>query len=79
MLVIVTVSVALTATCIFAPAVKVNVFPLVIVCDVEPSVIVKSLNVPVPSAPSEPSLPGFPCAPVAPAGIPNANTPVEEL
>ena len=76
MLVIVTVSVALTATCIFAPAVKVNVFPLVIVCDVEPSVIVKSLNVPVPSAPS---LPGFPCAPVAPAGIPKANTPVEVL
>ena len=79
MLVIVTVSVALTATCIFVPAVKVSVFPFDIVCDVDPSVILKLFIVPVPSAPSEPSLPGFPCAPVAPAGIPNARTPVDVL
>ena len=43
---------------------------------VDPSEIVKLLNVPVPSAPS---LPGFPCAPVAPCGIPNDKTPVVVL
>ena len=76
MLVIVTVSVALTATCIFVPAVNVNVFPSVIVCVVDPSEIVKLSNVPVPSAPSAPAAP---VAPVAPCGMPNANTPVDVL
>ena len=79
MLVIVTVSVALTATCIFVPAVNVNVFPFDIVCDVDPSVILKLFIVPVPSAPSDPSAPAAPVAPVAPCGMPNANTPVDVL
>ena len=70
MLVIVTVSVALTATCIFVPAVNVNVFPFVIVCVVDPSDIVKSSILPEPAAP---------VAPVAPCGKPNANTPVVVL
>ena len=70
MLVIVTVSVALTDTCILVPAVSVSVFPSSIVCDVEPSVIVKLLKLPEPAAP---------VAPVSPCGIPSDNTPVVEL